>query len=171
MAYLQLAERNNSEQAFYNSLAENPKQFYVFVPNEQAANGGVWVREDYFDNLPADEWSKTMAALAPYQPQQMSGIISNIRENIQERRERRDIRRDARTEAVQQGGTFGQRILNTVGSLFGKGDQAAQTKEMQLPEYQVQIGNEPKQWYQNPVVIVGGLAAIGGIIYLATRKK
>lgn len=170
MAYLQLAE-NNSEQAFYNSLAENPKQFYLFVPNDQAPNGGVWVREDYFDNLSPEDWTKTMAALAPYQPQQMSGIISNIRQNIQERRERRDIRRDARTEAVQQGGTFGSRILNTVSSLFGKGDQTAQTKDVQLPDYQVQIGSEQKQWYQNPVVIVGGLAAIGGIIYLATRKK
>lgn len=170
MAYLQLAENAQSEQAFYNSLAENPKQFYVFVPAEGTPNGGVWVREDYFDNLPADEWQKTMVALAPYQPQQMSGIISNIRENIQERRERRDIRRDARSEQVQQGGTFGQRLLNTVGGIFGKGDQAAQTKEMQLPDYQVQIGNE-KQWYQNPLVIVGGLAAVGGIIYLATRNK
>lgn len=170
MAYLQLAE-NNSEQAFYNSLAENPKQFYLFVPNDQAPNGGVWVREDYFDNLPAEQWQQTMAALAPYQPQQMSGIFSNIKQNIQERRERRDIRRDARTSAIQQGGTFGSRVLDTVSNIFGKGDQAAQTRDMQLPDYQVQIGSEPaKQWYQNPVVIVGGLAAIGGIIYLATRK-
>ena len=170
MAYLQLAE-NNSEQAFYNSLAENPKQFYLFVPNDQAANGGVWVREDYFDNLPPDQWAQTMAALAPYQPQQMSGIFSNIKQNIADRRERRDLRRDARTAEIQQGGTFGSRLLNTVSGIFGKGDQAAQTKEMQLPDYQVQIGSEQKQWYQNPVVIVGGLAAIGGIIYLATRKN
>lgn len=170
MAYLQLAE-NNSEQAFYNSLAENPKQFYLFVPNDQAPNGGVWVREDYFDNLSPEDWTKTMAALAPYQPQQMSGIISNIRQNIADRRERRDIRRDARTEAVKQGGTFGSRILNTVSSLFGKGDQAAQTRDMQLPEYQVQVGSTEKKWYENPLVIVGGLAAIGGVIYLATRNK
>jgi hypothetical protein len=78
MSYLQLADK--SSDAFYNSLAENPKEFYVFVPDSPNGETGSWVREDYFDNLPAPQWNAVMNALDPYQPEMMSGAGADRRQ-------------------------------------------------------------------------------------------
>jgi hypothetical protein len=66
MAYLQLAENTGN----YNMLAEGSvMNNYLTIPagfmnNEQTK----YVRLDYFDNLPDEEFALTMAKLAPYQP-------------------------------------------------------------------------------------------------------
>jgi hypothetical protein len=66
MAYLQLAENMGN----YNMLAEGSVlNNYLTIPpgfmnNEQTK----YVRLDFFDNLPEEEFALTMAKLAPYQP-------------------------------------------------------------------------------------------------------
>lgn len=75
MAYLQLAEDNP-----YNRLAEtNPMTNYLFIP---AGTLGMiedtYVRSDFFDSLPDDEFNATMSILAPFQNKGMSaGLVSD----------------------------------------------------------------------------------------------
>jgi hypothetical protein len=85
-------------------------------------------------------------------------------------------RKTARTENVKSGNTFGSKLIagaqNIVGAITGRGTETApSTREMTLPEFDVQVGSAEKKWYENPIVIIGGLAVLGGGIYLATRKK
>lgn len=66
MAYLQLAENNGS----YNMLAEGSVlNNYLTIPPDFMGNAETkYVRLDYFDNLPDEQYALTMAKLAPYQP-------------------------------------------------------------------------------------------------------
>jgi hypothetical protein len=66
MAYLQLAENNGS----YNMLAEGSVlNNYLTIPPDFMGNAETkYVRLDYFDNLPEEQFALTMAKLAPYQP-------------------------------------------------------------------------------------------------------
>ena len=66
MAYLQLAENNNN----YNMLAEGSvMNNYLTIPPDFMGNAETkYVRLDYFDNLPEEQFALTMAKLAPYQP-------------------------------------------------------------------------------------------------------
>ena len=66
MAYLQLAENNGS----YNMLAEGSVlNNYLTIPPDFMGNDETkYVRLDYFDNLPDEQFALTMAKLAPYQP-------------------------------------------------------------------------------------------------------
>jgi len=171
MPYLQLADK--SSDAFYNSLAENPKEFYVFVPDSPNGETGAWIREDYFDNLPRPQWNAVMDALEPYQPEMMSaGGVGKARR--QAKKADRLERREARTENVKSGNTFGSKLIagakDIVGSITG---QTPQTRGLELPTYDIQVGSETptKKWYENPLVIGGGAILLLGGIYLATKKK
>lgn len=66
MAYLQLAENNNN----YNMLAEGSvlNNYLTIPPGFMNNQETKYVRLDYFDNLPEEEFALTMAKLAPYQP-------------------------------------------------------------------------------------------------------
>jgi hypothetical protein len=66
MAYLQLAENNGS----YNMLAEGSvlNNYLTIPPNFMGNAETKYVRLDYFDNLPEEQYALTMAKLAPYQP-------------------------------------------------------------------------------------------------------
>ena len=66
MAYLQLAENNGS----YNMLADGSVlNNYLTIPPDFMGNAETkYVRLDYFDNLPDEQFALTMAKLAPYQP-------------------------------------------------------------------------------------------------------
>jgi len=174
MATLQLAEnggRSYGGEQFYQSLADSPKDLYLFVPNDPSGSDGVWVREDYFDNLPADQWQKVMITLDPYQPKPVNGIFSNIKANIQERRDRRDLRRDARTERVVSGQTFGQRLVDTVGGIFGKDQQTAPVDQRTGIEFGYTDQPAPKPLWQNPFVIVGGLGLLGLGVYALAKNS
>lgn len=66
MPYLQLAEDSNM-------LAENPLEHYILIPAGFMNNTtDKYVREDYFDNLPAEQYKALMLRLAPYQTHTMS---------------------------------------------------------------------------------------------------
>lgn len=66
MAYLQLAENNNN----YNMLAEGSvlNNYLTIPPGFMNNQETKYVRLDFFDNLPEEEFALTMAKLAPYQP-------------------------------------------------------------------------------------------------------
>lgn len=66
MAYLQLAENNGD----YNMLAEGSvlNNYLTIPPGFMGNNETKFVRLDYFDNLPDEQFALTMAKLAPYQP-------------------------------------------------------------------------------------------------------
>lgn len=66
MAYLQLAENSGN----YNMLAEGSVlNNYLTIPAGFMNNAETkYVRLDFFDNLPDEQYALTMAKLAPYQP-------------------------------------------------------------------------------------------------------
>ena len=66
MAYLQLAENNGN----YNMLAEGSvlNNYLTIPPGFMNNEETKYVRLDFFDNLPEEEFALTMAKLAPYQP-------------------------------------------------------------------------------------------------------
>lgn len=65
MAYLQLAEDNN-----YNMLAQGSvmNNYLTIPPGFMGNDETKYVRIDYFDNLPEEQFALTMAKLAPFQP-------------------------------------------------------------------------------------------------------
>ena len=67
MAYLQLAEQDMGN---YNMLADGSVlNNYLTIPPDFMGNAETkYVRLDYFDNLPDEQFALTMAKLAPYQP-------------------------------------------------------------------------------------------------------
>ena len=66
MAYLQLAENNGN----YNMLAEGSvlNNYLTIPPGFMGNDETKYVRLDYFDNLPDEQFALTMAKLAPFQP-------------------------------------------------------------------------------------------------------
>ena len=66
MAYLQLAENNGN----YNMLAEGSvlNNYLTIPPGFMGNDETKYVRLDYFDNLPNEQFALTMAKLAPFQP-------------------------------------------------------------------------------------------------------
>lgn len=177
MAYLELAE-NYGGTNYYSSLAEDPQDLYIFVPNDSTGESGMYVREDYFDNLSPLEWEQTMEALAPYQPEQLSGIFSGMRERIAERRERRTERKDARQEKrVARAGTglFGGKLKSFIGGLIPGQDPQQPAPSYQDPTRDFQIGFtdvQPTFWDKNKMWIIpaGAVVLVGGV-YLLTKKK
>lgn len=184
MATLQLADKGAD---FFNPQKDSPADLYVFVPSNEQDGTGVWVREDYFDNVPDDQYIQIMQALAPYQPGQMSGIFSNIKQKIggfvERRQERKaanqavrtakDASKIARYERRAAGDTFGSKIAGVFQNITG-GGEAADTSGLPMDTRAFDIGYTdapPKKWYENPVVIVGGVAALGLLGYVLTRKK
>lgn len=75
MAYLQLAEENP-----YNRLAEsNPMTNYLFVPaGTLGMTEDTYLRSDFFDSLPDDEFNATMSIIAPFQNKGMNeGLVTD----------------------------------------------------------------------------------------------
>jgi len=66
MAYLQLAENHVDN---YNMLAEGSvmNNYLTIPPGFMGNEATKFVRLDYFDNLPDEEFNLTMSQLAPYQ--------------------------------------------------------------------------------------------------------
>jgi len=154
MSYLMLADGNN--------IAE----YYTAVPTESGEV--MMVREDYFDRFSDQEYNYIMDQLEGADG--VAGLFSKARARKQERRDQRKQGKAAKQEARQQRRTnFMDKLVGTVKSFApGQGGEM-QTKDLQVTGG-VDFGTEPK-WYQNPVVIVGGIALVGVGAYLAFKKK
>ncbi len=102
------------------------------------------------------------------------------RERRQQRKDMRMQRKEARTQRQISGDTGFNRLIGTVGDIFKKpepmqiepaerGTQALEFSYSDLPEGAEDV--KQKKWYQNPVVIIGGVAIAGLTIFALTRNK
>ena len=90
------------ERRYLNEAPENP---YIFVPNFEQG-GGVYVREDKFDNMPDDQYKIFMKTLAPYQPEVQQGMSENyFLGSRAERKAQRERRMEAKTQKKEGKGT------------------------------------------------------------------
>lgn len=100
--YLQLAENENAP-ATRKKVVENP---YIYLPPavDRAGNKvpGMYVREDYFDDLPQADWTKLMKQLKPYQPQGMSENELADRASRKAKRAQRKADRQAKKKKKQE---------------------------------------------------------------------
>ncbi len=188
MAYLELAESGidyfqNIQQAdrtLSQTFEQYPEDLYIFIPDDETGQNGIWVREDYFDDLTDDEWERTMDGLADYQPEMMNGIFSRMRENIaarrQRRSERKETRQTTRTARIEgrEGGLFGGKLKGFISSLIPGGEQpyiepgvnGGRGFEVGFTTEQPTFFDKNKGW----ILPVGGLLIVGGIV-MATRSK
>ena len=176
MSYLQLAER---EGEFVNYLAASPADLYVNNPTNADGTEFIKVREDYFDNLPSDEWQRIMEELADYQPSNLSGLFSNIKENIAARKVRRTERQGAREVSKMQRiegrseGLFGGKLKNLVSS-FLPGGGAPQTDMSFDPQrgFNLDFQTQPTFMQRNKAWLIPvGIGAAALTVYLITKKK
>lgn len=166
MAYLQLAEN-----PYYN-LADMRKDLYIFVPEGfEGAQEDMYIREDKFDNLPENEYQILMAKLAPFQPDGLSGKRGDARrarkdERRKQRQEAKQKRVETRSEAL---GKFVEKAGDIVGNIVRK---TPANVDVQGGGLDISYSTEPSFFERNRVpLLIGGIALIGGGIYLATRKK
>jgi hypothetical protein len=187
MAYLQLAENNP-----YTALAENnPMTNYLFVPaGVLGMLEDTYLRSDFFDSLPNDEFSATMSILAPYQNTGMSAIGTAVglgSKLIQKIAQNRKDKKEAGIEVKpifkgKEGGLI-DKIKKAIEKNKTKPDATdQQTKSLDLPNIQLdgsingaelQIGLNPPTFftkYKTPLLIAGGLVGAFAIYKLATKK-
>jgi len=184
MAYLQLAEDNP-----YTALAEsNPMNNYLFIPAGQLGmNEDTYVRSDFFDSLPDDEFMATMSILAPYQNTGMSAVgtavglasklISNIAKNRKDKKEAGTLKPIFKGK---EGGLI-DKIKKAVEKNKTKPDPTDQvTKDLpniqldgSIDGTQLQIGLNPPTFfskYKTPLLIAGGLVGAFAIYKLVKKK-
>lgn len=193
MGYLQLAEDP------FTSLADNVmmnRDKYIFIPaGYRGAEKDLYVREDFFDNMPESTYQQMMQELAAYQNTGLSGKADRKARRAERkdakaakkagrgagaRREARQKRVDARMASKTaraearggKGGAFLDKVGGIVGDLVGKGPIDVETDSLDI-EYDGQGGGGEATFFDKYKVplIIGGVALIGGGIYLATRKK
>lgn len=170
MSYLQLAEDP------YSHLADNVMNKYIFIPaGYRGSSKDMYVREDFFDNLPTGTYNAMMQELAPYQNTGLSSKASDRRDaRKQKKQDAKQKRIETRqagkaNRAEKWGGALGK-ITETVGGLIG-GKQVDVTAGGGGLEIDYNK-DQPSTWDQYKIpIIIGGIALVGGGIYLATRKK
>jgi len=207
--YLQLAENNLSAKVFnvrgykrsahvkahtrrYPSLNDGQADInpYIFIPDFDAGTGGIYVREDKFDYMPADQFRLFMKMLEPYQPAQGMDELSN-KANREKRREARATKRegkenrknekqkrrsdrsasknDARAAKSAGGGDGeeggGSGILDKIKGGIKKFINKGQDGGDAAPP------PEETPFYKKPVFIGIAAAVLIGGVYMATKKK
>ncbi len=194
MGSLQLADAGNSAH-----LSQPPSHLYIWVPDDDSGETGKYVREDFFDVYSDVQFDAIMDLLAPYQDEGLEDNHLGFRlfgigkpsARQQDRRDRRNTRKDQKIQmkdariqkklAVGRGEIPGglESITGAISGIFGGG---AQPDMEPLPGgamprlgrgVSVDIGSgvgSTPNWVK-PVAIVGGLLIIGGVIYMATKKK
>ena len=170
MGYLQLAESDPNLVHLAETTIRNADK-YVFIPEGyRGAEKDLYIREDLFDNLPDTVFENLMFELEPFQNQGLSGKRGDAR------REARQKRIETRAAARAQGGGFLDKIgniaTNVIGGLKGGSVQVETDQGQAGLNWGAPPPEEPTffEKYKVPLII-GGVALIGGGIYLATRKK
>lgn len=184
--YLQLAE--NSTPALQPGEPSNP---YIFIPDVTGQSAGLQVREDYFDVLTDAEFKAMMKVLAPLQPE--VGVTLTEGQFLAsrgKRRQRREAKKQAKVEKKEKKQEIKQankdrraktiaNLVQTVGgvasNIFGKKAPDLTTTGYDPGEPEPEPDPEPepekKPWFKRPIVLIGGALLIGGVIYMATRKR
>jgi len=122
--YLQLAEGNNlSQNDLYlqeNGMylqEEGSDSSYLYIPGELGQEG-VYVREDYFDDLPFDEWNEVMDFVEESGPE-LSFFGAKARARRAARREARNQRKMQRIAARGAAGTGIAGAFKGIGRAIG----------------------------------------------------
>lgn len=178
MSYLQLAD---------NYLAQKPNDLYIFIPQGfRGAENDSYVREDIFDNLSPMDYQQLMYELNPYQNKGMSELSDRASRKEaraekkktkgagarrEARASRQKTRQDAKTERAKMGGGIGG-ILDKVGGIAGKILNKGGSVEVDgsVLEYDPADNESFFSKYKTPLLIGGGLVAVGAI-YMLTKKK
>lgn len=167
--YLQLAEGEEKE--------INP---YIFFPDFEAGNGGVYIREDKFDAMPTEQYKEMIRTLSPYQPKTSGGLseerLLSSRADRKKAREDKNTRKNEKAKSKNEARASREErkskrqpfdfkgAIDTVGGVIknikGGSDQGAEVTSV-----------EPTPFYKNPAVLIGGALLIGTGIYFATKKK
>jgi hypothetical protein len=189
MPYLQLSENN-----MY--LSQGGDSEYIFIPEGfRGAPQSMYVREDYFDDMPEAMYMQIMDELEQYQPGDgLSFFGKKARERRAARRTERQERKTAkrqqkydakqaritarqegRTKRTEMGGGFAGAIKSiggTVSSILGGGQAPIDPMDMGgADRFSMDIGPEPEPKKNYLPLIIGGVAAAGLVIFLVTRKK
>ena len=191
MSYLQLADNG------YSHLAQKPNDMYVFIPQGfRGATADSYVREDIFDKMHPNDYDQIMMELLPYQNMGMSelGDRASRKAKRAEKKEaratkkagrgaaargdrrlkRQESRQAAKTERAQikaasgGGGGILDKITGAVGGILNK-DASIDVGGASV-EYDAPSDESFMSKYKTPLLIGGGLLAIGAI-YLITKKK
>lgn len=178
----------------YLEMAENPvdvKALYeYYIPVEDNQTGEVqFIREDLTDNMSDLDFQRLMSESsamilrnAEVNPEYMGilGFGKKAKERRQQRREKRQKKqerkaaiKDARAKRKIEGNTWADRALGVVGKVLGGATPAERDPQGLTVTYDdtIQKAEPEKKWYQNPVVIVGGVAVVGLAIWALTSKK
>ena len=189
MAYLQLAENMGN----YNMLAEGSvmNNYLTIPPGFMGNEETKYVRIDYFDNLPDEEYALTMAKLAPYQPVTLlsakgdglikaasfaSGFIPGVGPIV--------------SKVVEKAGPMAVGLIGKKNARkkakAGKGDLKKSAIDLPNIDANVSVGDKDFsltydkpttggagnffQKYKMPLII-GGAVLVGGYVLLQMRKK
>lgn len=175
MGYLQLAENSDPNLVHLAEQTIENADKYIFIPQGyRGAQKDLYIREDLFDKLPDPVYNNLMNELEPFQN---TGLSGRGKDRRAARREARQKRVETRAAARAQGGGFLDKIgniaTNVIGGLKG-GSVQVETDQGQAglnwgppPPEEEPTFFEKYKW----PIIIGGVAIVGGGIYLATRKK
>ena len=181
--FLELAESNIEAATYYNPyeprqsyLSEEGDDPYVFIPG-MPGEEGVYVREDYFDNLTEDEFDRTMAYLDGVQ-QGMSGIGNFFRKMKARRTERKEKKKDKKHQrkldkiaARGEAGTGIGGLFKGIGRLFGGGQEVIAPPLMPQPQQAgfLPLPAKPMNW--TPIIIGGiALVVVGGFLRMQRKR-
>ena len=149
---------------------------YINMPD--ATGQIIRVRADLFDELPANEFDAVMMELEPYNAMiTMNGFSSWLQGRRDAKTQRQAQRQESKVAKVQAGGGLANVIGNVAkgaASIFGRGTTEPTTRGI---DFNVSgTGGTPptpevKEWYKNPIVIGGGVIALGALAYILTRPK
>jgi len=168
--YLQLAETDEKE--------INP---YIFFPDFEAGQGGVFIREDKFDGMPTEQYREMIRTLSPYQPKTSGGLsedrLLSSRADRKKAREDKNTRKNEKAKSKNEARQSKEErkskrqpfdfkgAIDSVGGVIknfkGGSDQGAD----------IQPAETEKPFYKSPLFIGGMVAVLGAGIYFATKKK
>ena len=172
--FLELAEDYIYDPLRYADTLGEQDSPYVFVPGV-GGEPGVYVREDYFDDLSEVEFEETMAYLEGAQ-QGMGALFGKLFSKMRERRKERKARKQTRKlETIQARGKAGTGIAGAfkgigqaIGGIFGGGGSAPPPPIFdQGPLPVTTTTKPPMNWTP---YIIGGVLLLGGVAYM-NRKK
>lgn len=182
MGYLQLAENPYSHLA--ESIPTDVRELYVFVPKGyKGSTRDQYIREDLFDKLPEPMYRGIMAELAPYQNTGLSGKAADRKAARQAQKQaNKDKRMAARETRSERRASMFEGLTTKAGDLVKSltgGDTATRGYDIGVTGgdgtgLNVDFSQTGDQSFfaKNKIpLIIGGVAAVGTIVYLATRKK
>jgi hypothetical protein len=168
--YLQLAETEEKE--------INP---YIFFPDFEAGSGGVYIREDKFDNMPTEQYKEMVRSLSPYQPKTSGGLqeerLLSSRAERKERRADKNKRKNEKAESKNQARASKEerkskrQPFDFKGAIDSVGGVIKNFKGGNEQGVDIAPVETSKPFYTNPLFIGGMVAVLGAGIYFATKKK